>query len=211
MFALCVSLAALACMCKITSHRLVGDTVRIQADYRGEIRSLRHTDPVFYSWKTGGYMREQAVLSHTKRWTVSGCRNGKGLPKWNATIGVIIMWWKQKWSRQTENVEKYLFQTHTLTHTQKHQKHLRVSPWLPWPLVVISRLEMGYARNTMYSKHVSESKATPPRSAFLLHSWFSSDWRNWISDVECPHPPHYNTRRLVNRNHHLNIPKVSRS
>lgn len=107
------------------------------------------------------------------------------------------------------NVEKYLFQTHTLTHTQKHQKHLRVSPWLPWPLVVISRLEMCYARNTMYSKNVSESKATPPRSAFLLHSWFSSDWRNWISDVECPHPPHYNTRRLVNRNHHLNIPKVS--
>lgn len=33
--------------------------VRIQADYRGEIRSLRHTHPVFYSGKTGGYMSEQ--------------------------------------------------------------------------------------------------------------------------------------------------------
>jgi len=33
--------------------------VRIQADYRGEIRSLHHTNPVFYSQKTGGYMSKQ--------------------------------------------------------------------------------------------------------------------------------------------------------
>lgn len=32
---------------------------RIQADYRGEIRSLRPADPVFYLWKTGGCMSQQ--------------------------------------------------------------------------------------------------------------------------------------------------------
>lgn len=44
------------CVLRITQCRLVGETVRIQADYRGEIQSLHHTDPVFYLWKTGGYM-----------------------------------------------------------------------------------------------------------------------------------------------------------
>ncbi len=47
------------CVHGITQCCLVGETVRIQADYRGEIQSLRHTDPVFYSRKTGGYMSEQ--------------------------------------------------------------------------------------------------------------------------------------------------------
>lgn len=51
------------CVCllthSITYCGLVGETVRIQADYRGEIRSLHHTDPVFYSRKTGGYLSEQ--------------------------------------------------------------------------------------------------------------------------------------------------------
>lgn len=47
------------CVLRITQCRLVGETVRIQADYRGEIQSLHHTDPVFYLWKTGGYMSEQ--------------------------------------------------------------------------------------------------------------------------------------------------------
>lgn len=51
------------CVCvlthSITYCCLAGETVRIQADYRGEIRSLHHTDPVFYSRKTGGYLSEQ--------------------------------------------------------------------------------------------------------------------------------------------------------
>lgn len=49
----------LACVSGISQYRLVGETVRIQADYRGEIQSLLHTDPVFYLSKTGGYMSEQ--------------------------------------------------------------------------------------------------------------------------------------------------------
>lgn len=47
---LCVSASRFmcVCVCRITQCCLVGETVRIQADYRGVIRSLRHADPVFY-------------------------------------------------------------------------------------------------------------------------------------------------------------------
>lgn len=46
-----------ACACKGREHAIL--LVRQNSDYRGEIRSLRPADPVFYLWKTGGCMSQQ--------------------------------------------------------------------------------------------------------------------------------------------------------
>lgn len=75
--------------------------VRIQADYRGEIRSLRHTDPVFYSWKTGGYMSEQdekvpCFVSYKKSGRSVSAGMGRACEMKCyyriQSVGVIIMW-----------------------------------------------------------------------------------------------------------------------
>ena len=71
-----------ACVCRITQCCRVGETVRIQADYRGEIRSLRHTDPVFYSQKTGGCVSQQdekvpCFLSYKKAGRSAGAGMGR--------------------------------------------------------------------------------------------------------------------------------------
>lgn len=82
------------CTYRRTVCCLVGDTVRIQADYRGEIRSLRHTDPVFYSWKTGGYMSEQDekapcfVSCKKSRRSVS---TEMGRACWNETLHTVCV------------------------------------------------------------------------------------------------------------------------
>lgn len=79
--AACASSSVCVCMYSITQCCLVGETVRIQADYRAEIQSLHLANPVFYSQKTGGYMSEQDekvphFVSYKKSWTVSECSRG---------------------------------------------------------------------------------------------------------------------------------------
>lgn len=101
---------------------------RIQADYRGEIRSLRHADPVFYLWKTGGCMNQQDGKIW---WTVSECRDGKGPPKQTFTlairsVGVQMM---QMGSGQSEATCRNSFRTHRRAQTGPR-------PWLLWHLLV---------------------------------------------------------------------------
>lgn len=128
---------------------------RIQADYRGEIRSLRQADPVFYLWKTGGCMSQQD--GKVCLWTVSECRDGKGpagmrpcyrntlCRSWNDANGEWAEWSK---------AGKFLSYAHTCTNGPR--------PWLLWHLLV-----NGEHRDDFFTK-VQWYKSNH-KSAYFIH------------------------------------------